>query len=167
MTTNHIDQLAQWYEEAERITKTNLPNDGDSIIYPRFNGGGYTIETNTEGWTADIVRKDEPVRILARAPKPTPAWTKAAAVTADLDDRETRRLLVNCGGGEWRDCLEGRYLDWNELRNANPLGEARVTDEMVERLERHFLDTAKMALPDGLARRILTAALGLDPKRDA
>lgn len=32
--TAHIGQLTEWYESAERITKTNLPGDGDFIIYP-------------------------------------------------------------------------------------------------------------------------------------
>ena len=49
-----------------------------------------------------------------------------------------------------------------QLSDVTPLIEAKVTDEMVERLEGHFLNTANMALPEGLARRMLTAALGLE-----
>ena len=54
MTTNHIDQLAQWYADAEQVTKTNLPNKGDTLIYPRRTSG-YIIELEGGGWTPELV----------------------------------------------------------------------------------------------------------------
>ena len=159
MTINHIDQLAQWYESAEQITKTNLPRAGDTLILP-YNAGGYAIEAEGDDWTPDDLVPGEPVRILARAPKPKPAWHDAVAVTARYDDTPMRYALLR-DGDRWINGNGEDFMD-DELEDVTPLVEAKVTDEMVERLEGHFLNTANMALPEGLARRMLTAALGLE-----
>ena len=163
MTTNHVDQLAQWYADAERITDTNLPRIGDTLIFP-YNAGGYAIEVEEDGWTPDDVVAGESVRILARAPKPEPAWHDAVAVMAGCwnapEGHREPFIRSDATPDVW--IGEGGCGRTDDLRDVTPLIEAKVTDEMVERLEGHFLNTANMALPEGLARRMLTAALGLE-----
>ena len=163
MTTNHIDQLAQWYADAERITSANLPCAGDALIFP-YNAGGYAVVAEEDGWTPDDVVPGESVRILARTPKPKPAWHDAVAVMAGCsnapEDHREPFIRSEATPGVW--IGEGGYGYADDLRDVTPLIEAKVTDEMVERLEGRFLNTANMALPEGLARRMLTAALGLE-----
>ena len=159
MTTNHIDQLAQWYADAERITDTNLPRIGDALIFP-YNADGYAIEVEEDGWTPDDVVPGESVRILARAPKP--AWHDAVAVIAHTARFSERRPFALTHTEDVLDPYNTEWITRDDLLDPAPLIEAKVTDEMVERLECHFLNTANMALPEGLARRMLTAALGLE-----
>ena len=161
MTTNHIDQLAQWYAKAEQITKTNLPCAGDALIFP-YNADGYAIEAEEDGWTPDDLVPGEPVRILARAPKPKPAWHDAVAVIAHTARFSERRPFALTHTEDVLDPYNTEWITRDDLLGPAPLIEAKVTDEMVERLECHFLNTANMALPEGLARRMLTAALGLE-----
>ena len=161
MTTNHIDQLAQWYADAERITDTNLPRIGDTLIFP-YNADGYAIEVEEDGWTPDDVVPGESVRILARAPKPKPAWHDAVAVIAHTARFSERRPFALTHTEDVLDPYNTEWITRDDLLDPAPLIEAKVTDEMVERLEGHFLNTANMALPEGLARRMLTAALGLE-----
>ena len=169
MTTDHVDQLAQWYAEAEQITKTNLPCAGDALIFP-YNAGGYAVEAEEDGWTPDDVVPGESVRILARAPKPKPAWVNAAYVLAyapaDVSDfGELRKVYYRRA--------DGRYVDWNakvswgraDLRDVTPLIEAKVTNEMVERAKRKFehLNSEMLYVKSDWAfEKVLTAALGLE-----
>ena len=172
MTTNHIDQIAQWYADAEQITKTNLPRAGDTMIFP-YNAGGYGIEVGGVGWTPGDVVPGEPIRILSRAPKPKPAWHDAVAViaTSTVGDQD--------GGGpvgrvfERVEHLGGREVVWahgdieyetGELCDVTPLIEARVTDEMVKRAIDAWVADEQRGdgyLGDGI-RSMLTAALGLE-----
>lgn len=160
MTTDHIDQLAQWYADAEQVTKTNLPNVGDVLIFPNSNSGGYTIEPNTGEWAPNIVGHHETARILARAPKPKPAWHSAKAIIASTDYCE-------------RQVWEWDFLGWNgtagdtanteDLRDVTPLIEAKVTDEMVDRI-REIKDPKGrryFASREG-ARYVLAVALGIE-----
>ena len=161
MTTNHIDQLAQWYADAEQITKTNLPRAGDTLILP-YNAGGYGIEVEEDGWTPDDVVPGEPVRILARAPKP--AWHDAVAVTATATDElgdEITAVWVREGDELWRSDEGGMVLR-EDLRDVTPLIEAKVTDEMVERGARASTPTGVRYLRPCEVREVLTAALGLE-----
>ncbi len=162
MTTDHIDQLAQWYADAEQVTKTTLPNKGDTLIYPRRTSG-YIIESDGGGWTPELVRSTgETVRILARAPKPKPAWHDAVAVIAHTDDGHIRQVWERDGDTVYWCGTEGYLVRTEKLRDVTPLIEAKVTDEMVERLESRFNEAAAASLPAGLARRMLTVALGLE-----
>ena len=161
MTTNHVDQLAQWYAKAEQITSANLPCAGDALIFP-YNADGYAIEAEEDGWTPDDLVPGEPVRILARAPKPKPAWHDAVAVIAHTARFSERRPFALTHTEDVLDPYNTEWITRDDLLDPAPLIEAKVTDEMVERLEGHFLNTANMALPEGLARRMLTAALGLE-----
>ena len=170
MTTNHIDQLAQWYADAEQVTKTNLPRKGDTLIYPRRTSG-YIIESDGGGWAPEFVHSaGEAVRILARAPEPKPAWVNAAYVLAyapaDVSDfGELRKVYYRRA--------DGRYVDWNakvswgraDLRDVTPLIEAKVTNEMVERAKRKFehLNSEMLYVKSDWAfEKVLTAALGLE-----
>ena len=165
MTTNHIDQLAQWYADAEQITKANLPRAGDTLILP-YNAGGYGVEVEEDGWTPDDVVPGEPVRILARAPEPKPAWHDAIAVTAtatdDLGD-EITAVWVREGDELWRSDEGGMVLR-EDLRDVTPLIEAKVTDEMRDRVRDYYRTEHQVELPrdDVWLNELLTAALGLE-----
>ena len=128
MTTNHIDQLAQWWDEAEQITNTNLPCAGDALIFP-YNAGGYAVEAEEDDWTPDDVVPGEPVRILSRAPKP--AWHNAVATIAHIGGNELPRVLVARIDGAFVDGMTGHAYAADRLRDVTPLIEAKVTDEMI------------------------------------
>src|SRR5699024_515032 len=170
MTANHVDQLAQWYADAERITDTNLPRIGDTLIFP-YNADGYAIEVEEDGWTPDDLVPGEPVRILARAPKPKPAWHGAVAVIAHTAGDKERRAMVKCGETRigrrpletsWDDSAHGAVLDADDLIDPVPLIEAKVTDEMVERGARVSTPAGVRYLHPSEVREVLTAALGLE-----
>ena len=156
MTTNHIDQLTEWWETAEQGTARR----GDALI-GKGHGGHFMIYTAD----CDEEEPDDAVRILARAPKPKPAWHSAKAVVASTDYCE-------------RQVWEWDFLGWNgsagdvanteDLRDVTPLIEAKVTDEAMQRVfdaldpavNKH-LDMTKEY--EEYVRYILAAALGLDP----
>ena len=173
MTTNHIDQLAQWYADAEQVTKTNLPRKGDTLIYPRRTSG-YIIESDGGGWAPEFVHSaGETVRILARAPKPKPAWHDAVAVIAETGDDDTRRAFVPQYNAETGDERLGTWADWqdgydaSELIDPVPLIEAKVTDEARERVWRSiqkYTGEDDRYRPDYGAEidGYITAALGLE-----
>ena len=154
MTINHIDQLAQWWDEAEE----GVIEKGDTVIN-RSDG-----ETTVYVATVRARRQHPNARILARAPKPKPAWHDAVAVMARCSNAPEGHREPFIRSEATRDVWAGEagHARTEDLRDVTPLIEAKVTDEMVERLEGHFLNTANMALPEGLARRMLTAALGLE-----
>ena len=166
MTSNHIDQLREWWESAEK----GAPSKGDAIIRrtERLLSNGYAYEVGTEDYT-DAKHLDN-VRILARAPKPKPAWHDAIAVTAtatdDLGD-EITAVWVREGDELWRSDEGGMVLR-EDLRDVTPLIEAKVTDEMVLRaLNAAYGLTARTLdfysdSEVGDMRDGLTAALGLE-----
>lgn len=150
MTTNHIDTLAQWWDEAEE----GVIEKGDTVIN-RSEG-----ETTVYVATVRAHRQHPSARILARAPKPKPAWHNADFIVARYENDDHWQGYLR-SGSLWIDS-EGHGYTTSVLHDVTPLIEAKVTDEMVERLERHFIETSNAALPAGLARRMLTAALGLE-----
>ena len=155
MTSNHIDQLAEWWENAEKGT----PRDGDRLIINEGDGN-YAFERATPGAHEEVGS----IRIMSRAPKPKPAWHDAVAVMARCSNAPEGHREPFIRSEATRDVWAGEagHARTEDLRDVTPLIEAKVTDEMVERLEGRFLNTANMALPEGLARRMLTAALGLE-----
>ena len=158
MTTNHIDQLAQWYADAEQITKANLPRVGDTLILP-YNAGGYGVEVEGDGWTPDDVVPGEPVRILSRAPKPKPAWHDAVAVIAETN-LHYRRVWVRDADGGYSN-TEGELVDDYELHDVTPLIEAEVTGAMIDRI----LDVIAARFdnyPAGIGEELAVAALGIE-----
>ena len=154
MTTNHIDQLTEWWDEAEE----GVIEKGDTVI------NRSDSEMTVYVATVRARRQHPGARILARAPKPKPAWHGAVAVIATFRDERgmVTGVWVPEGPPGYWEGPEGDVVAASVLENVTPLIEAKVTDEMVERLEGHFLNTANMALPAGLARRMLHAALGLE-----
>ena len=168
MTINHIDQLAEWWENAEK----GAPSKGDAIIRrtERLLSNGYAYEVGTEDYT-DAKHLDN-VRILARAPKPKPAWHDAVAVIAHTDVDRNRRVLTRTRGDEegdfyWEDIYSAHETD--DLRDPAPLIEARVTDETVLRalnasvgVDMPRLTSFTRDEVDDM-RYALHAALGLNP----
>ena len=152
---NHIDQLTEWWENAEVPTSATLPKDGDRIII-RYNSEWYEIAT-ADG-DADVHDLSSYTRILARASKPKPAWHDAVAVIAHTDDL-TRSAWVRSVADQW-ETIDGYVAYSDDLRDVTPLIEAKVTDEMVERY------WAAMRNPgsnyDEAVRHALAAALGIE-----
>ena len=161
MTTNHIDQLAQWYAKAEQITSANLPCAGDALIFP-YNAGGYAVEAEEDGWTPDDVVPGESVRILARAPKP--AWHDADFVVARYENDDHWQGFLR-HGDLWIDS-EGQKYTTGVLRDVTPLIEAKVTDETARTvLDRYYETETGHDWPEdtiALMRLAVTAALGLE-----
>ena len=151
MNTNHIDQLAEWWETAEQGT----PREGDTYI-ARFPGrDGY--ETGVVGRTGLPHGMLPDTRVLARAPKP--AWRGAVAVTARCDDTPMRYALLR-DGDRWINVNDEDFMG-DDLEDVTPLIEAKVTDEMVHRAAAVFA----RARDDGHVKPFaaaLTAALGLE-----
>lgn len=157
MTTNHIDQLTEWWETAEE----GVVQKGDTVI-ERWADGQYNVFTAFESET----QENDRLRILARAPKPKPAWHDAAAVVATVETMSGPRRAV---------FSRDQYLSdvWNsttsitanieDLRDVTPLIEAKVTHQMVnrilDRIDDHF-----DAHPARIGEEIAVAALGLETR---
>src|SRR5699024_4214301 len=119
--TAHIDTLKEWWENAE----VGDPKDGDVII--EWAGDGHAVRTFLED-ERDNLYAACTYRILARAPKPKPAWRDAVAVTADAGRIDgARRVFVKDENGVWIDALTGHGYTAGHLRDATPLIEANVT----------------------------------------
>lgn len=132
MTINHIDQLAQWYADAEQ----GAISEGDTLIIKV--GGGYTVETSD----FPIPDPADEVRILARAPKPKPAWHNAVAVIAtwyDSMEDETITGVWTHDAGVWMH-ESGICVDAENLRDVTPLIKAKVTDEQVRKVLEHYYE---------------------------
>ena len=159
----HIDQLAQWYADAERITDTNLPRAGDTLIFP-YNAGGYAIEVEEDGWTPGDVVPGESVRILSRAPKPKPAWHDAVAVMARCSNAPEghREPFIRSDATHDVWIAEAGHARTENLRDVTPLVEAKVTDEMVERARNAPSFDGRLSPTPRLVREMLAAALGLE-----
>ena len=154
----HIDQLAQWYADAERITDTNLPRIGDTLIFP-YNAGGYAIEAEGDDWTPGDVVPGEPVRILSRAPRPKPAWHDADFVVARYrNDDHWQGYLRH--GDLWIDS-EGQKCMTGDLRDVTPLIEAKVTGAMIDRIL-DVIDARFDNYPAGIGEELAVAALGIE-----
>ena len=157
----HIDTLAEWYADAERITVTNLPRIGDTLIFP-YNAGGYAIEVEEDDWTPNIVMPGEVARILHRAPKPRHPFPAILATYRDESG------MVS---GVWRPAGKPRYWEGPEgdvvhedsLEGVTPLIEAKVTDAMIDRIL-DVIDARFDNYPAGIGEELAVAALGLETK---
>ena len=154
MTSNHIDQLDKWWDEAEE----GVIEKGDTVIN-RSDG-----ETTVYIATKRAGRQYPAARILARAPKP--AWHDAVAVTATATDElgdEITAVWVREGDELWRSDEGGMVLR-DDLRDVTPLFEAKVTDEMRDRVRDYYRIEHQVELPrdDVWLNELLTAALGLE-----
>ena len=155
MTTNHIDQLTEWWESAEK----GVAEKGDTVI--NRSDGETTVYV-----AAERARRQHPnTRILARAPKPKPAWHDAVAVIAHTD-KNGPQVWERCGG-HWDGTAGDEALD-SDLRDVTPLIEAKVTDEAMQRVFNALDPSVNWRLSmtkedEKYVRYIVAAALGLDP----
>ena len=156
MTTNHIDTLDKWWENAEE----GAARKGDTIIV-RYDGDGeYGIRISD----ADLISHVNDIRILRRAPKPKPAWHDAVAVIASTD-RNGPQVWQRCGG-HW-DGTAGDEATAEDLRDVTPLIEAKVTDAARDRvwdeLVHHgLIDPQKHRPSQGWTADVVHVALGLE-----
>ena len=156
MTINHIDQLTQWWDEAEE----GVIEKGDTVI--NRSDGETTVYVATER----ARRHHTSARILARAPKPKPAWANARAIIAHTDENPRPSVWTWHKSMERWDDEGGCHWAYTEdLRDVTPLIEARVTGEMVARAMA-FWDPNCPGEHDAddiqWAREFITAALGLE-----
>ena len=159
MTTNPIDQLKKWYDDAEQVTETNLPRPGDTLIFP-YNTSGYAFEVEEAAWTPEDVVPGETVRIYSRAPKPS--WHNAVAVIAHTDEGHVRQVWERDGDtGYWLG-TESCLVRTDALRDVTPLIEAKVTNLMRGRVGDVLMSRYGTTGPDGTVEAILTAALGIE-----
>lgn len=151
----HIDQLAEWWENAEQ----GQPSAGDTLIWQKP-GPSYELFTADE---ADVALGNR-IRILARASKPEPAWHDAVAVIAHTENGYIRQVWERDGDSEYWTGTEGYVVSADELVSPTPLIEAKVTDEMVERYRDEEMKWRLEGAPShpSVARHLLTAALGLE-----
>ena len=167
MTTNHIDTLKEWWENAEK----GAPSKGDAIIRrtERLLSNGYAYEVGTEDYT-DAKHLDN-VRILARAPKPKPAWHDAVAVMARCSNAPEGHREPFIRSEATRDVWAGEagHARTEDLRDVTPLIEAKVTDEARDRvwdeLAHHgLIDPDKHRPSDSWTADVVHVALGLETK---
>ena len=164
MSINHIDQLTQWWENAEVPTRATLPKGGDRIII-RYNPEWYEIATAIGDAGEDELSDD--TRVLYRAPEPKPAWHDAVAVIAHADDVHIRQAWERDGDTDYWCGTEGHFVRTEKLRDVTPLIEAKVTDEARERVWRSiqkYTGEDDRRRPDYGAEidGYITAALGLE-----
>ena len=162
MTTNRINQLAEWWDNAEDAPASPGDHIIERHVCERDEDTYYTVGVHREGMSGLIGKSG--TRILARAPKPKPAWHDALAVLAgckhDAPDRG-RGTFINDRSGQWLDESGERY-DSDDLTDVTPLIKAEVTDEMVERGARVSTPAGVRYLHPSEVREVLTAALGLE-----
>ena len=163
--TAHIDTLKEWWSEAEE----GVIEKGDTVI--NWFGGETTVYV-----AAERARRQNPhTRILARAPKPEPAWHDAVAVIAHTDDGHIRQVWERDGDTGYWCGTEGYLVRTEKLRDVTPLIEAKVTDEMIERASHAVVNWTYRPRPEtticldlgdkgsrALVGTILAAALGLE-----
>lgn len=152
----HIDQLNEWWESAEK----GDPIEGDLFII-MVSQKEYIITPAM----VDFLECDDS-RILARAPKPKPAWHDALAVMARCSNAPEghREPFIRSEATHDVWIAEAGYGRTENLRDVTPLIEAKVTDEMVERAIDAWVADEQRGdgyLGDAI-RSILTAALGLE-----
>ena len=154
MLTTHIDTLREWWERGEGGT----PNPGDLLII-KCDDESFLVEPASDGWREGEQYDD--TRILARAPIPKPAWHDAVAVLASTSDFGLRRVFVKDVDGIWNDALSGRGSLEGNLLDVTPLIEAKVTDEMIDRIL-NVIAARFDNYPAGIGEELAVAALGLE-----
>lgn len=156
MTTNHIDQLAEWWENAE---KDATINKGDLVIEDRRDReGGFDIWPVHDA-THPLARSDR--RILSRAPKPKPAWHDAIAVIANADGDTCVWVRAIEDDGIWFDGEGEASVTTDDLRDVTPLIEAKVTVAAVRAVDA-LLARYGMPTSEATATAVTRAALGLE-----
>ena len=162
MLTTHIDTLREWFDNAE----DGDIYEGDTFIRHLPEVGRFVV-----GVAEEVLGAHPDYRILARAPKPKPAWHDAVAVTATATDElgdEITAVWVREGDELWRSDEGGMVLR-DDLRDVTPLIEAKVTDEARDRvwdeLAHHgLIDPDKHRPSDSWTADVVHVALGLETK---
>ena len=161
MTSGHIDQLAEWWENAEE----GVINEGDRLIYR--DGDDYDFRTaGREDAGTDAEKEHEHGwGIMSRAPKPKPAWHDARAViaSATMDDGGYFTGLWTREGDRLWESEEGICVHVDNLHDVTPLIEAKVTDAMIDRIL-DVIDARFDNYPAGIGEELAVAALGLETK---
>ena len=158
----HIDTLTEWWDEAT----PGIPKTGDTYIEDERNRGSSfrIVEAAT-----DHKYGFENIRILARAPKPKPAWHDALAVMARCsnapEDHREPFIRSEATHDVWAG--EAGHARTGDLRDVTPLIEAKVTGEMIDRLwevMKGFTGEKEKYRPnyEDEMRAYATAALGLE-----
>ena len=150
MTINHIDQLAEWWENAEE----GVIEKGDTVI------NRSDSETTIYVATVRARRQHPNARILARAPKSHHPFPAILATYRDENG------MVS---GVWRPEGKPRYWEGPEgdvvhedsLEDVTPLIEAKVTDAMIDRIL-DVIDARFDNYPAGIGEDLAVAALGLE-----
>ena len=155
MTINHIDQLAEWWENAEE----GVVQPGDTVI-------GLT-DADNDAYEVFVAQSGESeeydfYRILSRAPKPKPAWHDAVAVIAHTARFSERRPFALTHTEDVLDPYNTEWITRDDLLDPAPLIEAKVTDEMVKRGAQASTPAGVRYLRPYEVREVLTAALGLE-----
>lgn len=160
MTINHIDQLAEWWDSAEDAPAS----PGDRIIErhvcERDEDTYYTIGVHREGMRGLIGKSG--TRILARAPKPKPAWHDAVAVIAHADDGHIRQVWERDGDTDYWCGTEGYLVRTEKLHDVTPMLEAKVTDDAVARVSDVLRAHYGTHDNDHTAQEVIAAALGIE-----
>lgn len=163
--TNHIDQLAQWWDSAEE----SVMRKGDTVIQDRrdYEGGFDVFPATTDMSEGECYISH--YRILSRASKPRPAWRDAVAVViARIERQEVYAKLP--GRETWKNAATRHELSTHMIEHYAPvpLIEARVTDETVSRIEDAVIrygicDNEGLPIPETALLALANAALGITP----
>lgn len=160
-----IDQLKEWWDNAEVPTAHTLPREGDRIIF-RYNSEWYEVAAAADD--AEECDLFAGMRILTRSPRPE--WHDSVAVMArSANAPEGHRepfIRSEASPDVW--IGEGGYGYSGDLRDVTPLVEAKVTDEMVLRAlntstglyRMHLTSFTRDDIED--MRFTLTSALGIE-----
>ena len=157
MTMNHIDQLAEWWNNAEK----GEPRAGDTLIW-RKHGPSYELFTAVA--TDDGLGKH--IRILARAPRSRYPFPAILATYRDERGMVSGVWRPEGKPGYWEG-PEGDVVHEDSLEAVTPLIEAKVTDEARDRvwdeLVYHgLIDPQKHRPSQGWAADVVHATLGLE-----
>ena len=154
--TAHIDTLKEWWENAER----GAASEGDTVIWrnQRHRSGAYAYEVGRQDRDEAAALPDY-LRILSRAPKPKPAWRDADFIVARYENDDHWQGYLR-SGDLWIDS-EGQKYTTGVLRDVIPLIEAKVTDEMIDRIL-DVIDARFDNYPAGIGEELAVAALGIE-----
>ena len=157
--TAHIDTLKEWWENAEE----GVINEGDRLIFRDGEDYDFRTAAREDAGTGAEKGHGHGWAILARAPIPKPAWHDAVAVIAHTARFSERRPFALTHTADVLDPYNTEWITRDDLIDPVPLIEAKVTDEMVDRVREYkdFTGRLYFASREG-ARHLLAIALGLE-----
>src|SRR5699024_8772939 len=100
-----------------------------------------------------------------RAPKPRPAWVNARAIIAHTDGNPRPSVWTwHAAMERWDDEGGCHWANTEDLRGVTPLIEAKVTDEMRDRVRDYYRTEHQVDMPrvDVWLNRLLPSALVLE-----